>query len=67
VRSDGPEILELEAPHKVISKTHQVRLASTPWFEFLRKPKIERKVQIQITVALPGGAAGGKTPVFKGS
>ena len=42
-------VLELEAPHEIISKTHQVRLASTLRFEFLLKPQIERKVQIQIT------------------
>ena len=39
-------LLELEAPHKVIGKMHQIRLAPALRFEFLFEPQIERKVQI---------------------
>jgi len=40
---------KLKASHKIISESHQVRLATTPWFEFLLKPQVERKVQINVT------------------
>jgi hypothetical protein len=39
---------ELEAHHKVISKTHQIRLAPTLRFDLLLKPYIENKVKIKI-------------------
>src|SRR5215469_11475025 len=39
----------LEASHKVIGEPHQVRLAASLRFDLLRKPQIERKVQVQIT------------------
>ena len=39
---------ELEAHHKVISKTHQIRLAPTLRFDFLLKPQIENKMKIKV-------------------
>ena len=40
---------KLEASHKIIGKTHEVRLALALQFEFLFEPQVEREVQIQIT------------------
>ena len=42
-------IPELESHHKIISKTHQVRLAPTLRFDFLLKPQIENEVEIKVT------------------
>jgi hypothetical protein len=39
---------ELETHHKVISKTHQIRLAPTLRFDLLLKPQIENKVKIKV-------------------
>jgi hypothetical protein len=40
---------KLEASHKIICESHQVRLALALRFEFLFKPQVEREVQIEIT------------------
>ena len=40
---------ELEASHKIIRETHQVRLATALCFEFLFKPQVEREVQVNVT------------------
>jgi len=40
---------KLKASHKVISKTHQVRLATALWFETLLTPQVEPKVQLNAT------------------
>jgi hypothetical protein len=39
---------ELESHHKVIGKTHQIRLAPTLLLDFLLKPQIENKMKIKV-------------------
>ena len=39
---------ELKTHYKVISKTHQIRLATTLRFDFLLKPQIKNKVKIKV-------------------
>jgi Mg2+ and Co2+ transporter CorA len=39
---------ELETHDEIISETHEVRLASTLWFDLLFKPQIENKVEVKV-------------------
>jgi hypothetical protein len=39
---------ELKTHHKIISETHQIRLAPTVWPDFLLKPQIENEVKIKV-------------------
>jgi hypothetical protein len=39
----------LESRHEVISETHQIRLTSTGWFDFLLEPQVEQKVKVDVT------------------